>query len=52
MVKKLDEILATLVLKTAINIEKRSSLWGCYQPKEPKKLIEKIKNDKNYKLSL
>jgi len=45
MVKKMDEILAKLVLKTAINVEKAPSIWGCYQPKEPKELIGKLKND-------
>lgn len=46
MVKKMDELLAKVVLKTAIKVEKAPSIWGCYQPKEPKELIEKLKNDK------
>jgi len=46
MVKKMDEILAKLVLKTAINVEKAPSIWGCYQPKEPKELIRNLKNDR------
>lgn len=46
MAKKLDGLLAKLVLKTAINVEKTPTIWGCYQPKEPKELIEKLKNNK------
>ena len=46
MVKKMDKILAKLVMKAAINVEKTPSIWGCYQPKEPKELIGKLKNDK------
>lgn len=46
MVRKMDKLLAKMVLKTAISVEKTPSLWGCYQPKEPKELIQKQKNDK------
>ena len=46
MIKGIEKNLAKLVFDTAINVEKIPSLWGCYQPKEPKQLIEKLKNDK------
>lgn len=37
--EKINKVLANIVLKTAINAERKVSLWGCYQPKEPKELI-------------
>ena len=46
MVKKVDKLLAKLVLERAIGVERIPSLWGCYQPKEPKELIEKLRNEK------
>lgn len=43
MIKIIDSILAKIVCKIAINVEKSPSIWGCYQPSEPKELIKKLK---------
>lgn len=39
----MEKLLAKMVIKTTINVEKTPSLWGCYQPKEPRNLNEKLK---------
>lgn len=38
MTKKIDKVLANLVMNVAVNSGKKASLWGCYQPQEPAKL--------------
>jgi len=46
MIRKMEEFLAKVIQERAISVERIPSPWGCYQPKEPTGLIEKLRNDK------
>lgn len=43
---KLEERIANNILTIALTSENWSSLWGIYQPKEPKKQLQTLKKKK------